>query len=84
MPRTEVIDIFSKTVRSSQNKDKNKKVIITQRGNVIAIKKKAGATKEEIPQSQNVFKESAVRYANYKRAVMKGSTSSMSQTRFCI
>ena len=79
MPRTEVIEVLTKTVEAAKRKDKNKKVIITQGGNVIAIKNQAGATKEEVAQVKNVTKERAVRYANYRRAVLKGSKSLVGQ-----
>jgi hypothetical protein len=87
-PRTEVIEVLTKTVEAVKHKDKNKKVIITQGGNVIAIKSQVktaikdqvGATKEEIVKAKNVIKERAVRYANYKRAVLKGSKNLVGQT----
>jgi hypothetical protein len=79
MPRTEVIEVLTKTVEAAKRKDKNKKVIITQGGNVIAIKNQAGATKEEVAQVKNVTKECAVRYANYRRAALKGSKSLVGQ-----
>ena len=41
MPRTEVIEVLTKTVEAVKHKDKNRKVIITQGGNVIAIKNQA-------------------------------------------
>ena len=55
-PRTEVIEVLTKTVEAVKHKDKNKKVIITQGRNAIAIKSQVkpaikgqvGATKEEI------------------------------------
>ena len=78
MPRTEALEIFSEIVQAAENKNKDNKVVISQSGNVIAIKKQAGASKE-IPQVQNVFKEKAVRYTSYKKAVMKGKTSLISQ-----
>jgi hypothetical protein len=79
VPRTEVLEVFTGIVQATKSKNKDNKVIISQSGNVIAIKKQAGATKEEIPQIKNVSKERAVRYTNYKKAVMKGRTSLISQ-----
>ena len=78
MPRTEALEIFSEMVQAAKNKSKDKKVVISQSGNVIAIKKQAGVSKE-IPQVSNVFKEKAVRYTSYRKAVMKGKTSLISQ-----
>ena len=79
MPRTEVIEVLSKTVEAVKHKDKNRKVIITQGGNVIAIKNQAGTTKDEIAKAKNVIRECAVRYANYRRAVLKGSKNLVGQ-----
>ena len=56
MPKTEALEIFSEIVQAAKNKNKDKKVVISQSGNVIAIKKQAGVSKE-IPQVSNVFKE---------------------------
>ena len=78
MPRTEALEIFSEMVQAAKNKSKDKKVVISQSGNVIAIKKQAGVSKE-IPQVSNVFKEKAVRYTNYRKAVMKGKARMISQ-----
>ena len=86
-PRTEVIEVLTKTVEAVKHKDKNRKVIITQGGNVIAIKNQVettiknqvGAAKKEIVKAKKVIKERAVRYANYRRAVLKGSKNLVSQ-----
>ena len=75
MPRTEVIEVLTKTVEAVKHKDKNRKFIITQGGNVITIKNQVGAAKEEIVKTKNVIKERVVRYANYRKAVLKGSRS---------
>ena len=63
MPRTEVIEEFSKTEEAVKHKDKNKKVIITQGDNIIAIKYQAGTTEDEVAKANNVTRELAVRYA---------------------
>ena len=84
--RTEVIEVLTKIVEAVKHKDKNRKVIITQGGNLIAIKNQVettiknqvGAAKEETVKTKNVIKEHAVRYANYRRAVLKGSRSLVS------
>lgn len=77
-PRTEVIEVLTKTVEAVKHKDKNRKVIITQGGNLIAIKNQVGAAKEEIVKAKNVIKERAVRYTNYRKVVLKGSRSLVS------
>ena len=38
MPSTEFLEVLTKTVHAAKSKDKSKKVIISQGGNVIAIK----------------------------------------------
>ena len=80
VPSTDVLEVLTRTVHATRSKDKSNRVIISQGGNVIAIKQQAGTTQEEVPQIKNVSKERAVRYANYKKAVIKGRTSLMSQT----
>ena len=80
VPSTDVLEVLTRTVHAARSKNKGNRVIISQGGNVIAIKQQAGTTQEEVPQIKNVSKERAVRYANYKKAVIKGRTSLMSQT----
>ena len=79
MPRTEVIEELSKTEEAVKHKNKNRKVIITQGGNIIAIKNQAGTAEDEVAKAKNVTRERAVRYANYRRAVLKGSKNLMGQ-----
>ena len=79
MPITEFIEILTKTVHAAKSKDKSKKVIISQGGNVIAIKNQAGKTQEEVAQTKSFSRERAMRYASYRRAVLKGSTSLLKQ-----
>ena len=76
---------MSKTEEAVKHKDKNRKVIITQGGNVVAIKNQAGtaedeaATEDVIAKAKNVTRERAVRYASYRRAVLKGSKNLVGQ-----
>jgi len=84
-PRTEVIEALYKIEEAVKHKDKNRKVIITQGGNVVAIKNQAGtaedeaATEDVIAKAKNVTRERAVRYANYRRAVLRGSKNLVDQ-----
>ena len=68
-----------------KQKDKNRKVVITQGGNVVAIKNQVETaedevvTEEVIAKAKNVTRERAVRYANYRRAVLRGSKNLVDQ-----
>jgi len=75
-----LLDSFGKnTEEAVKHKDKNRKVIITQGGNIIAIKNQAETVEDEIAKAENVTRELAVRYANYRRAVLKGSKNLVGQ-----
>lgn len=56
-----------------KQKDKNRTVIISQGGNIIAIKSQLEAAKNVIAKVKSATRESAVRYANYRKAVLRGS-----------
>ena len=72
MPRTEEAE-------KVKQKDTNRTVIISQGGNIIAIMNQLEAAKNEIDKVKNATRESAVRYANYRKAVLKGSKNLVSQ-----
>ena len=62
-----------------KQKDTNRTVIISQGGNIIAIKNQLEVAKHEITKVRNAARESAVRYANYRKAVLKGSENLINQ-----
>ena len=81
LPRTEVAEELSRTEEAEKIKQKytNRTVIISQGGNIIAIKNQLEAAKHEIVKVKNATRESAVRYANYRKAVLKGSENLVNQ-----
>jgi len=90
-PEAEVIEALHKIEDAVKNKSRNKKVIITIGGNVVAIKNQAGIVDDEIASDdkvvpddkaakvKNVARERAVKYANYRKAVLRGSKNLISQ-----
>lgn len=81
LPRTEVAEELSRTEEAEKikQKDKNRTVIISQGGNIIAIKNQLDAAKNVISKVKSATRESAVRYANYRKAVLGGSKNLVSQ-----
>ena len=72
LPRTEEAEKI-------KQKDTKRTVIISQGGTIIAIRNQLEAAKHEISQVKNATRESAVRYANYRKAVLKGSENLVNQ-----
>lgn len=81
LPRTEVSEELPRTEEAEEIKKKgsNRKVIISQGGNIIAIKDQLEATEIEIDKMKSATREVAVRYANYRKAVLKGSKNLVGQ-----
>lgn len=81
LPRKEVSEELPRTEEAEEIKKKgsNKKVIISQGGNIIAIKDQLEETEIEIAKMKSATREVAVRYANYRRAVLKGSKNLVGQ-----
>lgn len=75
LPRTEEAEKLPRTEEAEKikQKDTSRTVIISQGGNIIAIRNQLEAAKHEIAKVKKATRDSAVRYANYRKAVWKES-----------
>jgi len=91
-PGTELIEALHKIEDAVTNKSKGKKVVITIGGNVVAIKNQAGVVDDkatdddkvtllddEVAKLKSVARERAIRYSNYRKAVLRGSKNLIGQ-----
>ena len=69
----------TKEAEKIKQKDTSRKFIISQGGNIVAIRNQLEAARNEIAKVKNATRESAVRYANYRKAVLKGSENLVNQ-----
>lgn len=84
-PGAELIEALHKIEDAVTNKSKGKKVVITLGGNVVAIKNQAGVvddkavSDDEVAKLKSVARERAIRYSNYRKAVLRGSKNLIGQ-----